>query len=230
MNVTTCKTENNGGRSGLTQRAALLMAANIIATVMSFALPLVLARTMNQAEYGLYKQAFQIMASALCLLNLQVAVSVFYFYERAPGKKLQVSLNVMLFYGVVGALVFLVFLSWPGWVTLIFQGSDLVPHVPLLGLAIFCSLVSTNLDGVPIAVGDVRIASSLIVASQFTKAVVMIVAGLVFGSLDAILMASVIQSLMQIAFMAFYIRRRFGRYLAAVDWRLFKSQIGNALP
>src|SRR5262245_49864809 len=223
-------TENKGVSNGLTRRAALLMAANVVATVMSFALPLVLVRTMNQTEYGLYKQAFQIITTALCLLNLQVAVSVFYFYERAPGKKLQVSLNVMLFYGMVGALVFLVFLSWPGWVTLIFQGSDLVPHIPLLGFAIFCGLVSTNLDAVPIAAGDVRMASALIVLSQLTKAVVMIIAGFVFGSLDAILVAAVIQSLMQIAFMVVYIRRRFGRFFAAIDWRLFKSQIGNALP
>src|SRR5215470_12112785 len=144
MSVTTTTTENYSGHSELTQRAALLMAAYVIATVMSFALPLVLVRTMNQAEYGLYKQAFQIIASALSLLNLQVAVSVFYFYERAPGKRLQVSLNVM---------VFLIFLVWPGWVTLIFRGADLVPHIPLLGFAIFCGLVSTNLDAVPIAAG-----------------------------------------------------------------------------
>jgi O-antigen/teichoic acid export membrane protein len=230
MSARTTTTENYGGNSGLTQRAALLMAANVIATVMSFALPLLLVRTMSQAEYGLYKQAFQIMTSALCLLNLQVAVSVFYFYERAPGKRLQVSLNVMLFYGLVGALLFLIFLIWPSWVTLIFQGSDLVPHIPLLGFVIFCWLVSTNLDAVPIAAGDVHIASALIVLSQFTKGVVMIIAGLVFRSLDAILVAAAIQGLMQIAFMAVYIRRRFGRFLAALDWRLFKSQIGNALP
>ncbi len=223
-------TEYNGGSKGLTRRAALLMAANVVATVIAFALPLVLVRTMNQTEYGLYKQAFQIMTTALCLLNLQVAVSVFYFYERAPGRKLQVTLNVILFYGLVGAMIFLIFLAWPGWVTLIFQGAELVPHIPLLGLAIFCWLVSTNLDAVPIAAGDVRMASALIVLSQFTKSVVMIIAGLVFGSLDAILIAAVIQSLMQTAFMALYIRRRFGRFLAAVDWRLFKSQIGNALP
>src|SRR5215475_626376 len=230
MSARATTTDNYGGHSGLTQRAALLMAANVIATVMSFALPLLLVRTMSQAEYGLYKQAFQIIASALSLLNLQVAVSVFYFYERAPGKRLQVSLNVMLFYGLVGAMVFLIFLVWPGWVTLIFQGADLVPHIPLLGFAILCGLVSTNLDAVPIAAGDVRTASALIVLSQFTKTLMMIIAGLVFGSLDAILVAAVIQSLIQIAFMAIYIRRRFGRFLAPVDWRLFKSQIGNALP
>src|SRR5262249_32723819 len=189
-------TDNQGGHSGLTRRAALLMGANVIATAMSFALPLLLVRAMSQAEYGLYKQAFQIIQSALNLLNLQVAVSVFYFYARVPGKRLQVSLNVMLFYGLVGALLFLIFLVWPGWVTLIFQGSDLVPHIPLLGFAIFCSLVSSNLDAVPIAAGDFRMASALIVLSQFTKAVVMIIAALVFGSLDAILVAAVIQGLM----------------------------------
>src|SRR5262249_57032946 len=131
MNGATTTTEKHGAHSGLTKRAALLMAASVIATVMSFALPLLLVRTMSRAEYGLYKQAFQIMASALSLLNLQVAVSVFYFYERAPGKRLQVSLNVMLFYGLVGAMVFLIFLVWPGWVTLIFRGAHLVPHIPL---------------------------------------------------------------------------------------------------
>src|SRR5262249_33086991 len=230
MNGATTTTEKHGAHSGLTQRAALLIAANVLATVMSFALPLLLVRTMSRAEYGLYKQAFQIMTSALSLLNLQVAVSVFYFYERAPGKKLQVSLNVMLFYGLVGALLFLIFLAWPGWVTLIFQGSDLVPHIPLLGLAIFCSLVSTNLDAVPIAAGDIRIASSLIVLSQGSKAALMIIAGLVFGSLDAILLAAVVQGLIQIAFMVIYIRRRFGRFLAGLDLQLFQSQVGNALP
>jgi len=230
MSARTTTTDNCGGHSGLTQRAALLMTANVIATAMSFALPLLLVRTMSRAEYGLYKQAFQIIQSALNLLNLQVAVSVFYFYERAPGKRLQVTLNVMLFYGLVGALLFLIFLSWPGWVTLIFQGSDLVPHIPLLGFAIFCSLVSSNLDAAPIAAGDFRIASALIVLSQLTKAVVMIIAALVFGSLDAILVAAVIQGLLQIAIMVIYIRRRFGRFLAAIDWKLFKSQIGNALP
>src|SRR5262245_16948015 len=110
MSPRTAIADNDGGGSGLTKRAALLMAANVIATAMSFALPLLLVRAMSQAEYGLYKQAFQIIQSALSLLNLQVAVSVFYFYERAPGKRLQVSLNVMLFYGVVGALLFLIFL------------------------------------------------------------------------------------------------------------------------
>jgi O-antigen/teichoic acid export membrane protein len=230
MDTTNTTTENRVGQLELTKRAALLMTANVIATMMSFALPLLLVRTMNQLEYGVYKQAFQIMQSALNLLNVQVAVSVFYFVAREPGKRLQVALNVALFYSLVGALVFLIFLIWPSWVTLIFHSSDLVPYSPLLGFAILCWLVSTNLDAVPIAEGDLRLASVLIVASQLSKAVIMVAAGLIFGSLKAILVAAVIQSLMQMAFMATYIRRKFGRFFAPIDWPLFKAQIGNALP
>ena len=230
MDTTTTTTENDAGSQGLTQRAALLMVANVIAAAISFALPPVLTRVMSVPDYGLYKQAFQIMASALALLNLQVAVSVFYFSAREPAKKLQVALNVILFYGLVGVFIFLVFLVWPSWVTLIFHGADLVPHIPLLGFAILCSLVSTNLDAVPIAAGEVGKASVLIVLSQLSKAIVMIVAGLVFGNLTAILVAAVIQSLVQIAFMVVYIRGRYGRFFAALDWPLFKAQIGNALP
>lgn len=230
MDTTTITNENNAEAHGLTQRAALLMMANVIATAISFALPPVLTRVMSVPDYGLYKQAFQIMASALALLNLQVAVSVFYYSAREPAKKLQVALNVMLFYGLVGIGIFLVFLVWPSWVTLIFHGSDLVPYTPLLGFAILCSLVSTNLDAVPIAAGDVGKASTLIVLSQLSKAVVMIVAGLFFGSLTAILAASIIQSLVQIVFMVIYIRWRYGRFFTALDWPLFKAQIGNALP
>ncbi|MBO0720131.1 MAG: lipopolysaccharide biosynthesis protein [Blastocatellia bacterium] len=220
--------EQSGGR--LTQRAALIMAANVIATALTFAVPLVLVRSLSQSEFGIYKQAFQIVLSALALLNLQVAVSVFYFTARAPGKKLQVAHNVMLFYTLLGAVVFLTFLLWPSWVTLIFRSSDLVPHVPLIGLVIFSSLVSNNLDAIPIANGDVRIASVLIVAGQLTKAVCMVTAAFVFGTINAILLASVLQGAVQTSYMALYIRRRFGRFLAEFDWPLFKAQIGNALP
>jgi len=226
MSTTTFTTE----RYGLTQRAALLVAANVAALVMSFALPLVLVRMLSRTEFGLYKQAFQIMASALSLLNLQVAVSVFYFMAREPGKKLQVAMNVLIFYGLLGALVALFFLLYPEWVTLIFQSAELVPHTRLLGFAILFWLVPTGIEGVPIAAGDVRVASVLIVAAQFTKAILMLVAALVFGSITAILWAAIIQGALQTAFLLGYIRHRFGRLLAPIDWPLFKAQLSNALP
>jgi O-antigen/teichoic acid export membrane protein len=230
MDTTTTPGVSGDESSGLTKRAALIMAANVIAMSMTFMLPLVLVRTLNQSEFGLYKQSFQILLTALGLLNLQVAVSVFYFMAREPGKKLQVALNVALFYGLVGASVCLFFLVWPGWVTLIFQSADLVPYVPLIGVVILLWLVASNLEAVPIAAGDVRIASILIVVSQLTKAIVMITAALIFGDIASVLVAAMIQAALQIVYMAFYLRRRFGRIFASIDWPLFKAQIGSSLP
>jgi O-antigen/teichoic acid export membrane protein len=139
--------EKHDNHRGLTQRAILLMTANTIAMVISFALPLILTRIMSQEEFGLYKLSFQIMLTALGLLNLQVAVSAFYFMEREPEKKLQVTLNVVIFYGVAGAAVALLFLLWPGVAGLISQSADLlIPHMPLLGLVILVWLIATNLE------------------------------------------------------------------------------------
>ncbi|MCI0392817.1 MAG: oligosaccharide flippase family protein [Acidobacteria bacterium] len=230
MSVTRQKEEQTQGGAGLTKKAALIVGANLLSMCLAFILPLVVVRTLNQAEFGLYKQAFQIMLSALGLLNLQVAVSVFYFMAREPEKKLQVVLNIVIFYSLVGSLIFLIFLIWPGWVTLIFKGSELVPYVPLLGLAILFWLVSTNLESVPIAAGDVRIASAFIILSQFTKSAMIILAVVIFGDITAILIAAVLQGAVQTAVMIIYIRRKFGRFLATVDWPLFRVQIGNALP
>jgi hypothetical protein len=49
---------------------------------------------LSQTDFGVYKQAFQILTSTISALNLQVASTAYYFMPRAPGKKLQVTVNV----------------------------------------------------------------------------------------------------------------------------------------
>src|SRR5262245_60422486 len=88
--------------SGFVQRAAWLTTANSIAFALSFIAPLLLVRLLNQTEFGLYKQVFQILMTATSALNLQVASTAYYFMPRAPEKKLQVTVNVLAFYGAVG--------------------------------------------------------------------------------------------------------------------------------
>src|SRR5437773_171574 len=92
---------------GLAEQTVWLTAAKFIALMISIVLPLVLVRKLGRAEFGLYRQAFQVVATAFGLLNLQVASSMYYFMPR--GKKPQVVMNVTLFYGVVGSVVALLF-------------------------------------------------------------------------------------------------------------------------
>jgi O-antigen/teichoic acid export membrane protein len=222
--------ETTPGRNMLSKRAALLAAARILAFAMTIPLPLVLVRTLNQLEFGLYKQSFQIMMTVLALAGLGVNMSVLYFLPRNPDKKPQIALNVLIFYAVLGLAVALLFAVYPGAVTLIFKGDGLVPHVPLIGLAILLWLLSTVLEVVAVADNDIRSASVFIVVIQLTKSALMMGAAVFVGSVHAIVVAAVVQGALHCLIMFVYLHKRFGRFWGAFDWPLFKAQLANALP
>jgi O-antigen/teichoic acid export membrane protein len=218
------------GQGGFARRAAWLTTANSIAFGLSFIAPLLLVRTLSQTEFGVYKQVFQILMSTISALNLQMASTAYYFMPRAPEKKLQVTVNVLAFYVALGSLVATLFIIYPECALLVFKNDDLPAHMPLLGATILLWMVSSNLEVVPLALGDVRASSVFIVISQLTKSALTISAALVFHSVRAMIWAATIQGMLQILFMFVYIRRRLGSLRVAFDWALFKAQIGNALP
>ena len=222
------KASNQG--TGLTGRAALLAVANSLAFAMAFMLPLVLVRTLNQSEFGLYKQAFQIVTTALALLGLHVSTTAFLLMPRHPDKKPQIVLNVLIFYFAVGAVLSLLFLVHPQWVTVIFKSDDLAPHIPMLGLAILLWLVSSFLEIVTVADGHIRAATVFIVLVQLSKSLLLIGAGVAFGGIRALLIAAVIQGALQCVILFTYLYRRFGVFWKSFDARLLKAQLANALP
>jgi O-antigen/teichoic acid export membrane protein len=218
------------GQGGFARRAAWLTTANSIAFGLSFIAPLLLVRMLSQTEFGVYKQVFQILMSTTAALNLQVASTAYYFMPRAPEKKLQVVINVLAFYGAVGALTGALFIFYPECALLVFESGDLPAYMPLLGVTVLLWLVSSNLEVVPLALGDVRASSVFIVISQLTKSALTVGAALAFHSVRAMIWAAAIQGMLQILFMFVYIRRRFGSLRGGFDLALFKAQIGNALP
>src|SRR5262245_35116224 len=221
------------GQSGFVRRAAWLTTANSIAFGLSFVAPLLLVRALSQTEFGLYRQVFQILTTAISALNLQVASTAYYFMPRAPEKKLQVTVNVLAFYAAVGALVAALFIFYPECALLVIKSEELPAYMPLIGVTILLWLVSSNLEVIPLALGDVRASSVFIVIAQLTKSALTISAALAFHSVSAMIWAAAIQGMLQILFMFAYIRRRFGQrgwIHGAFDRTLFKAQIGNALP
>src|SRR5262245_45167755 len=222
------------GQGGFVRRAAWLTTANSIAFGLSFVAPLLLVRALSQTDFGLYRQVFQILTTAISALNLQVASTAYYFMPRAPEKKLQVTVNVLAFYAAVGALTGALFILHPECALLVIKNEELPAYMPLIGVTILLWLVSSNLEVIPLALGDVRASSVFIVISQLTKSALTIGAALVFHSVRAMIWAAAIQGALQILFMFVYIRRRFGRRSGkihdAFDLGLFKAQIGNALP
>jgi O-antigen/teichoic acid export membrane protein len=217
-------------RNGLSIRAALLAAAKVIGFAVALPMPLVLVRTLDQTEFGLYKQVFQILQTSLTLLGLHVGLSAYYFMPRHPDKKPQVAMNVLIFYGTVGSAVALLFAVYPSWITILFKSDELVPHMPLLGLAIMLWLVSSLLEVVTVANSDIRMAALFTVLVHLAKSAMLIAAGLVFKNVHAIVWAAVAQGVLQCLMLFFYLRGRFGKFWLSFDRALFKAQLANAIP
>jgi O-antigen/teichoic acid export membrane protein/transposase-like protein len=216
------------------ERAAWLTGANLLAFALSFLTPLVIVRVFDRGEFGTYKQLFQILTTFMTALYLQIPMSAYYFMPREPNKRLQVAMNIILFYLVVGLLTALVFAAYPTWITYIFHNPALDQHIPLLGVALTLWLIAANVEILPLALGDVRTASRFIVLAQIGKSLIMISAALMFGSLRAVLWGSIIQGAIQCAFMLGYIHFRIGslkvRLDQLFDLSLLRKQLSNSLP
>src|SRR5215510_10020272 len=216
------------------ERVAWLTGANLLAFALSFLTPLVIVRVFDRQEFGTYKQLFQILTTFMTALYLQVPMSAYYFMPREPNKRLQVAMNIILFYLATGGLTALMFAAYPTWITYIFHNPALNEHIPLLGVALTLWLIATNVEIFPLALGDVRTASRFIVLAQISKSLIMISAALIFGSLRAILWGSIIQGVIQCAFMLLYIHYRIGslrvRLDELFDWSLLRKQLSNSLP
>lgn len=217
-------------KDNVTKRVAWITAANLLGFALSFLTPLLLVRRLSQSDYGVYRQAFQILTTAVGLLNLQVATSSFYFVPRLPEKKIQIFNNILLFYGLSGLLVFLFFFIYPEWTAKIFHSPDLVSYTPLIGLAIMLWAVSSSLEAIPLALGDARAAAVIIVISQFTKTVLIVSAVLFLPSVRWIIWAAVIHGALQTLFTFGYIRYSLGAFYLPFDRSLFKAQLKNAIP
>jgi O-antigen/teichoic acid export membrane protein/transposase-like protein len=216
------------------ERAAWLSGANLLAFALSFLTPLVIVRVFDREEFGTYKQLFQILTTFMTALYLQVPMSAYYFMPREPNKRLQVAMNIIVFYLATGGLTALMFAAYPTWITYIFHNPALNEHIPLLGVALTLWLIATNVEIFPLALGDVRTASRFIVLAQISKSLIMISAALMFGSLRAVLWGSIIQGAIQCAFMLGYIHYRIGslnvRLDQLFDWQLLRKQLSNSLP
>ncbi len=121
----------------LTTRAFLLMFAKGTAYILGFALPLLLVRRLNQYEFGLYKQVFLIVSTALTVLPLGFSLSAYYFLPREHDeRKSSIVFNVLCFNVFIGGLAFALLVLRPTLLGSLFRSAELTAYAPLVGLVI----------------------------------------------------------------------------------------------
>lgn len=214
----------------LTVRALWLLIAKVLAFALSLLLPLLLVRRLSQQEFGLYKQAFLVVGTALALLPLGFQMSAFYFLPREKGRQGPIILNILLFHLLMATLGGLTLIFFPQILTSIFHSADLVNHAPIIAAVIFFWVVSSYLEVVSVAHQEARLSTIFIVSSQLTKTTLLLAAAIVFGSVRALIYAAAIQGILQTIVLLLYLRSRFPRFWVSFDWPVLRTQLSYAMP
>ena len=221
---------SNEHATSMTARAAWLLSARMLSFLFSFALPLLLVRRLSQHEFGMYKQVFLVVGTAITTLSMGFGMSAYYFLPRERERQGQIVLNIVLFHTVVGGLVCLALFLYPQLLAAIFQNSELTLYAPFIGLVILSWIVAAFLEVVVVANQEAKLATILIVIFQFTKALLLFAAAISFGSVWALIYAALIQGTLQIAMLCLYLRSRFGDFWRNFSWSVMRMQLSYALP
>ena len=214
----------------LTSHVSWLVLAKTLSFSLALALPLVLVRRLSQMEFGLYKQIFLVIGTAVVILQVGFGMSAYYFLPREPERQRQTVVNVVLFNLTMGALAALVLFFRPALLGDIFRQPGLAAYGRLVGLVILLWLVSSFLEIVPIANQEIKLAGAAIVSVQLSRTVFYLGAVLIFGTVRALVYAAVLQGVLQSAILLAYLESRFPGFWRCFDLGVLRRQLSYVLP
>ncbi len=214
----------------LKAQSAWLLFAKVVGFAFSFLLPPLTVRYLNKEQVGVYRQVFVSVVDANAIFALGFGMSAYYFFARETVRRPAVVINILLFNFTVGGLVCLTLFLYPSLLGNIFQSDEITQFAPKIGLIIWIWLVSTFLEIVAVANREPRMATAFIISAQFTKAVLMLSAVIIFSTVEAFIYAAVVQGLIQTLVLLAYLNSRFPRFWTAFDAGFFREQFFYALP
>jgi O-antigen/teichoic acid export membrane protein len=220
-------------RSGsLAARAFWFTFARTLGFAFSFAIPLILIRWLDQTEFGLYKQAFLIVNTALTMLPLGFSMTALYFIprEREAKRQGQIALNIVLFNATIGAIALLILVLFPQTIERLVGSPELTVYAPVIGAVILFSIIASFLEVAPIAREETAVSTAFIAGSQLTKTLFMSAAAVLFTSVEGLIYASLVQSVLQTFVLLIYLHSRFGFFWRGFDAKLLRHQLAYALP
>jgi O-antigen/teichoic acid export membrane protein len=187
---------------------------------------------MSQNEYGLFKQVFLIVNTAIALLPLGFGMSAYYYLPRENDvrRRGQIILNILFFNFMMGAAACAVLVFWPGFIATIFTDPSIPGYAPLVGVVILLWLFAAFLEIVPIANQELRLATIFIIAGQLTRTILLLAAAIIFDTVQALVYAAVIHGVLQSLALLWYVSSRFPGFWRAFDWSLTRKQVAYALP
>jgi O-antigen/teichoic acid export membrane protein len=209
--------------------AAALMTGRLVGVLVSFSIPVALARVFDPGAFGAYKQIFLLYATLFGIAQVGMAESLFYFVpsdrDRA-GRYAVNSLLVLLGVGTVCAAA----LHFARRAVAASLGNEaLADAMPLLGIFLALMLASAGLEIVLTARKRYAAAAGAYAASDAARAALFVVPVLLLRTLDALLYGAIAFAALRLLAGVALLRREFGPGLGA-DLALLRRQLAYAMP
>ena len=122
--------------ASLSNKAGILIVANLLKYGVGFVLPMLLVRLLNPHDYGTYQQLGLVGSLTSTVLLLGLPTSIFYFYAKSDGARrtaLQVQTMVML--GLLGLLGAVVLVVGASQISRLLHNSELASLMPVIAVA-----------------------------------------------------------------------------------------------
>jgi O-antigen/teichoic acid export membrane protein len=217
------------GQDGVSRAALLLVAGRTVGFVAAFAIPVVLARTFDQAAFGTYKQLFLIYATFYGLAQLGAAESLYYFVPRSPDEAGRRVGNALVTLSLTGLACFTGLYLGRFAIAASLSNAALASELPLLGLFLGFMLIGAAFEIVMVSRKEHTSGAGVYAASDVVRTALFLVPAFVVGSLRSVLAGAVVFAGLRLVAMLAYFWREFGRGFR-IDTTLWRSQLAYALP
>ena len=206
------------------------MTGKTIAFAFTVAIPMLLVRRMAPDQFGLYKQIFLVVNSAVNMLPVGFAMTAYYFLPREERYRSHTIFNIMFVTTAVGVLCGAVLAAAPATLVVLFGEATAVGFARPIAAVVVLWVVGSLLEIIMVANQEIRVATVAILMIQLSRAALFVTAALTAGTVRAVLYAAVLQGCVQVAVLAAYLIKRFPRFWLAVDWGFFRRQLAYAVP
>jgi O-antigen/teichoic acid export membrane protein len=221
---------NTPSDSARIARATRLLAAGRLPGLMAaFAIPLVLARVFDQAEFGTYKQLFLIFATLFGLAQVGMAESLYYFVPLSPTQAGRHVANALVALGSVGLLCVLVLSVFADRIAAWLTNPALSPHLGTLGLFLAFMLISAVLEIVLISRRRTSAAASAYAIADVGRAACLVVPAAIGWGIRGVIIGAALFAAARLAGTLIVVWREFRSELR-VDLPVLHRQLAYALP
>lgn len=204
----------------------------ILSLLATLIIPLFLTRLLNKDEYGFYNQFNTILFFMSSFFSFGMSSNLFYFYPSLHKNKLKSLVAQTLLFLFAFSLLSGLFIFIPFFSNFFLANEELQNYrIIIYILTIILSLTSV-IHPLYVVRKDINTSVWFPTFQVAIKAVVIVAFFLIIPSIDSVINAIIVSSVLVLAVIAFYIQQLFKKFpnTAVLDQKLIKKQFKYNLP